>query len=487
MRICYHNEKRTQKQFNIQYNCTERDEKKKILSLELISVAFLFAFTFGGLDADLLVILLEGREILTSLGELAFLHTLTDVPVDEGTLGVHEVELVVHAGKDLGHGGGVGDHAARTLDLGKVTTWHHSRGLVVDTTLEASGAPVDELDGALGLDGGNGGVHVLGDNVSTVHHAASHVLSVTRIALGHHVGGLEARVGDLGHGERLMVGLLGRDDWRVGGNHEMNTGIGHQVGLELGDVNVEGTIESERSGQGGDHLRDKTVQVGVGRALNVKATTADVIDGLIVKHDSDVGVLEEGVGGEHGVVGLDNGSGHLGGGVHAESELGLLAVIHGKTLKEQGAEAGSGASADSVEHHEALETGALVRKLTEAVEREVDDLLTHGVVTTSVVVGCILLAGDQLLGVVELAVGAGADLIDHGGLQIEVDGTGDVLASASLGEEGVEGIVTASDGLVGRHLAIRLDAVLEAVKLPASVTGLATALADVDGDTFAHI
>jgi hypothetical protein len=62
-----------------------------------------------------------------------------------------------------------------------------------------------------------------------------------------------------------------------------------------------------------------------------------------------------------------------------------------------------------------------------------------------------------------------------------------VLASASLGEEGVEGIVTSANGLVGRHLAIRLDAVLEAVKLPAGVTDLATALADVDGDTFAHI
>eukprot|EP00966_Prymnesium_polylepis_P063579 1474807-Prymnesium_polylepis.1 len=31
------------------------------------------------------------------LGELALLHALADVPVDEGALGVHEVELVVDA------------------------------------------------------------------------------------------------------------------------------------------------------------------------------------------------------------------------------------------------------------------------------------------------------------------------------------------------------------------------------------------------------
>merc|ERR1711964_965017 len=97
----------------------------------------------------------------------------------------------------------------------------------------------------------------------------------------------------------------------------------------------------------------------------------------------------------------------------------------------------------------------------------------------SVVIGGILLARDELLRVVQLAVGASANLIDHSGLQIQVDGAGHVLAGASLGEEGVEGVVTTTDGLVGGHLAIRLDAVLEAVQLPATVTDLATALADV--------
>ena len=48
------------------------------------------------------------------------------------------------------------------------------------THLEASGAPVHELDAALGLDGGDGGVHVLGHHVTTVEHAAGHVLAYNR-------------------------------------------------------------------------------------------------------------------------------------------------------------------------------------------------------------------------------------------------------------------------------------------------------------------
>ena len=99
-----------------------------------------------------------------------------------------------------------------------------------------------------------------------------------------------------------------------------------------------------------------------------------------------------------------------------------------------------------------LKSSALISQLADAVEDQVDDLLTNGVVTTGVVVGGILLTGDQLLGVEELTVGTGADLVNDGGLQIDEDGTWDVLAGASLGEEGVERIITTTDGLVGGHL-----------------------------------
>mmetsp|Transcript_38336 Transcript_38336/g.59477 ORF Transcript_38336/g.59477 Transcript_38336/m.59477 type:complete len:96 (+) Transcript_38336:887-1174(+) len=61
-----------------------------------------------------------------------------------------------------------------------------------------------------------------------------------------------------------------------------------------------------------------------------------------------------------------------------------------------------------------------------------------------------------------------------------------MLAGTGLGEEGVEGIITTTNGLVGRHLAIRLDTVLKAVKLPAGITGLDTGLTAVDGNALTH-
>jgi len=441
---------------------------------------FLLTLALGGLDTDFLVVLLESGKILTGLGELTFLHTLTDVPVDEGTLGVHKIELVVNAGEDLSDGSGVGDHADGAHDLGEVTTWDDGGWLVVDTALEASWAPVDELDGSLGLDGGDSGVDILGDDITSVHEAASHVLSVARIALGHHGGGLEGAVGDLGNGELLVVGLLSGDDWGVGGKHEMDTWVWHQVGLELSDIDVEGTIESEGGSEGGDNLSDESVQVGVGWSLNVEVSSADIVDGLVVEHDGDIGVLKEGVSGEHGVVWLNDGGGDLRGWVDGESELGLLAVVDGESLEEERSETGASATTDGVEDEEALETSALIGELTDSVEAEINNLLTDGVVTTGEVVGGILLTGDELLGVEELSVGASADLIDDGGLEIEEDSAGDVLASTSLGEEGVESIIATTDGLIGGHLTVRLDTVLEAEELPAGVTDLDTGLTDVD-------
>ena len=95
--------------------------------------------------------------------------------------------------------------------------------------------------------------------------------------------------------------------------------------------------------------------------FHIEISPADVVDGLIVDHEGTVGVLKGGVSGEDGVVWLDDGGGDLGSGVNSELELGLLSVVDGETLHEQGGETRAGAAAEAVEYQETLETCALVR------------------------------------------------------------------------------------------------------------------------------
>lgn len=145
-------------------------------------------------------------------------------------------------------------------------------------------------------------------------------------------------------------------------------------------------------------------------------------------------MLEGGVGGEDGVVRLDNRGGGLGSGIDAELELALLAIVNRQALHEQSTETRTGTTTEGVEDEEALETNTVVGDAANLVEDALDELLADSVVATGIVVGSVLLASDHHLGVEEVAVGAGADLVDDIGLEVAVDGARNVLALACSGK-----------------------------------------------------
>lgn len=65
----------------------------------------------------------------------------------------------------------------------------------------------------------------------------------------------------------------------------------YQVGLEFGQIDVEGAVESERGRDGTDDLGDESVQVGVCRPGEVEVSPANVVDCLVVDHKGTVAVL----------------------------------------------------------------------------------------------------------------------------------------------------------------------------------------------------
>ncbi|KAJ6446133.1 LOW QUALITY PROTEIN: RNA recognition domain-containing protein [Purpureocillium lavendulum] len=412
-------------------------------------------FGLERVGGDLLVILLEGGEILAGLGELTLLHALTNIPVHEGALAVHEIELVIQSRPGLGDGSGVGKHGDGSVDGGKATILGgcgNGHGLlIVDTQLETGRAPFDEVEGGLGLDGGNGSAAVAGDDIATVQQGNSHVLAIARVADDHLVVGLEA---------------LG------------------------GSIDVEGTVKAKRRGDGADDLGDQAVEVVVRGPGDVEVAAANIVNGLVVDEESAVRVLNGAVRRQDGVVGLHNGRVGAGRRVNGELELGLLAVLGSQTLEHESAEAGAGTTTERVEDEEALERMAViygprtrvsgtvnwrgtVERLTSdtanTVHDVVDHLLANGVVASGVVVGGILLAADQELGVEQLAVAAGADLVDGRGVEVHEDGARNMLAAAGLGEEGLERAWVAHVLGVGVRATIGAEAMLEKAEFPSWV------------------
>lgn len=66
------------------------------------------------------------------------------------------------------------------------------------------------------------------------------------------------------------------------------------------------------------------------------------------------------MGGENGVVGLDNSGRDTGGWVDGELELALLGVVSSKTFEQESSETGSSTTTERVEDQETLEGRAVV-------------------------------------------------------------------------------------------------------------------------------
>lgn len=239
----------------------------------------------------------------------------------------------------------------------------------------------------------------------------------------------------------------------------MDARVRNQVRLELVQVDVEGAVETQGRGDGRDNLRNQAVEMLVAGAGNVQVSAADIVHGLVVDEERAVRVLDRAVGGQDGVVGLNDGGRHPRGRVDGELQLALLPVVGRQALEEERAEARTGAAAERVEDEEALEGVAVVcdaaldtgwgerhfgssgqrtSDTTDAVNDTVGHLLANGIVATGIVVGGILFPADQQLGVEQLTVRAGTDLIDGRRVQIDEEGPGNVFAAARLGEEGLE-------------------------------------------------
>ena len=63
--------------------------------------------------------------------------------------------------------------------------------------------------------------------------------------------------------------LFGSNHRGVGGEGEVDPGVGHQVGLELGQVHVESSVKPQRGRDGGHDLPNQPVEVGVGTITEV--------------------------------------------------------------------------------------------------------------------------------------------------------------------------------------------------------------------------
>jgi len=189
----------------------------------------------------------------------------------------------------------------------------------------------------------------------------------------------------------------------------VETGEGDQVDSELSEVGVELTGEAEAASNTGESSGDEVVKITIGGGGELKGTEADIVEGLVVNAHDLIGVLDELMDGEGGVVGLNDGVGDLGGWHHGEGGHDSVGVLLTDLGDEEGAHAGAGTTTEGVGDLEALEAVAALSLLADDVEDGVDELGTFGVVTLGPVVTGTGLTEDEVVGSEELTEGASTD------------------------------------------------------------------------------
>ena len=60
----------------------------------------------------------------------------------------------------------------------------------------------------------------------------------------------------------------------------MNSWVGYQVGLEFSEIHIQSSIKTERSSDRRNNLTDQSVKIRVGWSLDVKITTANIVNCL---------------------------------------------------------------------------------------------------------------------------------------------------------------------------------------------------------------
>jgi hypothetical protein len=81
-----------------------------------------------------------------------------------------------------------------------------------------------------------------------------------------------------------------------------------------------------------------------------------------------------------------------------------------------------------MEHEETLKASALIGTLSNSIKEEVNDLFAQEVVASSVAIGGILFAVDEVFRVEKFFVGASSDLVHAGRFEINVNSSRNELA-----------------------------------------------------------
>jgi len=396
--------------------------------------------------------------------------------VQESLSSEHSGELFADSLEELLDGGGVTNEGGAHF---KSSWWDIANG-----GLHVVRDPFNKVTGVLVLGVEHLFVDFLHGHSSSEHGGDSQVSTVSWIASGHHVLGIEHLLGQLWDGQGSVLLATPGGQWSETWHEEVESGEWDHVDSEFPQISVQLTGESEAGGDTGHGGGDEMVQVTVGWGGELQGSEANIVESLVIDTVGLVGVLNELVDGEGGVVRLDDGVRDFWRWDNGEGVHDSVWVFLSDFGDQKSSHTGSGTATKRVSELKTLKAITRFGLLSHNIEHTINELGTLGVVTFSPVITSSGLTENEVIWSEDLAEWSGSNGIHGTWLQIDEDGSWDVLATGGFIVVDVDsleleiGVTVVGSGWV--------DSVLVGDDLPEFGTDLVTALAGLKVDDFSH-
>jgi hypothetical protein len=227
------------------------------------------------------------------------------------------------------------------------------------------------------------------------------------------------------------------------------------------------------------------VKITVGWGGELEGSEADIVKGFVINAHDLIGVFDELMDREGGVVWLNDGIGHLGGWHDGEGGHDSIWILFSDLGDEEGSHSGSSSSTKRVGDLETLEAIATFSFLSNDIEDGVDKLGTLGVMSLGPVVTGTGLSEDEVVWSEELSEWASSDGVHGSWFEIHEDGSWNVSTSSGFVEVDVDsleleiGVTVVSTGWV--------NTMFVGNDFPELGTDLVTTLSSLDMYDLSHL